>query len=671
MRPGRRLRRLIALAVVVSVSTACAGPPGPSTPSVPATPTTPAFPPEELADRVEALPETSGRSLNARRLGEGLIPPTNRWFSGLVFGEEPQPIFPLPLSFGLTEDGFAFGVPEVTTTEKTIMGGYHPAVSVTRAGSEWEVAAYDDASVTLSNPAGSTVGVAEGSPYVSYTAAEDVSLHTEGLTWRRAGGYATAEVAGTTYGLVTTGAVDGSRVQVPRGGQAVWFAIPTGGDPARMAELAAPVTGTSVSYTVADRASTTLTYATQDDRPTVLAVMPHQQEGLSDDLDCTLGRWPSIYGTLTACAGTQITWSAPTYPTRAGLDLSRLTSAQSEELRGELAADVAAVPPPPADTYFGGKALYRDAQLWSIAVQLGADAEADVLRERMITALDRWTDPEGCEEQDAAFCFVYDARNRGIVGRTPSFGSDEYNDHHFHYGYFLYAAGVLAADDAGLAARWAPVMDLLAADIAQAPASELLPQRRTFDVYASHSWASGTSPFADGNNQESSSEAVNAWAGLTLWAQASGNTILEAEARWMHALEAQAARAYWTDFDDTDPVYAGFDHSISPLNFGGKRDYATWFSPEPAAALAILVIPASPSADHLAGDPERIRANVAEATARGGFDQTYGGYLLMYSALAGGPDREDALATARDLSDEAIDDGITRTYLLAFLMSLA
>ena len=136
----------------------------------------------------------------------------------------------------------------------------------------------------------------------------------------------------------------------------------------------------------------------------------------------------------------------------------------------------------------------------------------------------------------------------------------------------------------------------------------------------------------------------------------------------MHALEGQSARAYWTDFDESDPVYDGYGHTVMPLNFGGKRDYATWFSPEPAAILAILVIPASPSSDHLAGDPERIERNVAEGTSNGGFNQTYGDYLLMYSALAGEEARLAALEEARNL--DAVDDGNTRTYLLAWLMSL-
>ena len=60
--------------------------------------------------------------------------------------------------------------------------------------------------------------------------------------------------------------------------------------------------------------------------------------------------------------------------------------------------------------------------------------------------------------------------------------------------------------------------------------------------------------------------------------------------------------------------------------------------------------------------------NVAEATSTAGFNQTYGDYLLMYSALAGEEARVAALEEARAL--DAVDDGNTRTYLLAWLMSL-
>ena len=175
-------------------------------------------------------------------------------------------------------------------------------------------------------------------------------------------------------------------------------------------------------------------------------------------------------------------------------------------------ADIAAAQPYPADTYFGGKALYRDAQLIQIARQVGADDAAEQLTSKVTAELEKWMEPDGCQTRDA-FCFFYDTRNHGLVGNVASFGSDEFNDHHFHYGYFLYAAGVLAADDPALAERIAPVMNLLAADIASFPASDFFVANRNFDPYQSHSWASGTAPFADGNNQESASEAVTAYAG--------------------------------------------------------------------------------------------------------------------------------------------------------------
>ena len=47
------------------------------------------------------------------RLADGLVPPTNRWFTGLVYGDQPQPVFPMPLSAALTDTGFAIGLPTV------------------------------------------------------------------------------------------------------------------------------------------------------------------------------------------------------------------------------------------------------------------------------------------------------------------------------------------------------------------------------------------------------------------------------------------------------------------------------------------------------------------------------------------------------------------------------
>ncbi len=629
--------------------------------------------PDQVGPLLQGVSQAAGKDLKPERLAAGLLPPTNKWFSGLVFGDTAQPVFPLPLSFGVDAKGFAFGLPTVTTTAKTIMGGYAPIISVgTGSGTTWTVTGYDELSVTLEaavggKPVGS-VRIAEGSPFVSFTASGSVAL-TSNLPFAASGDAWSVQGGAATYGLVTSGQVAGTSVNLSSGQTATWFAVPDGGNLETMAKLAGdPLKATSASYQVGDKATTTLAYTTANGGDTAFAAMPHQAKSLVGVGD-PIGSYASSYGTLTLYAGAKLTWTEPLQTARAGLDLSRLSAAERSELADAVKADVAALKPYPADTYFGGKALYRDAQLWEIAKQVGADAEAAKLKERVTTQLLQWAEPQGCATRDA-FCFFYDTRNHGMVGRTPSFGSDEFNDHHFHYGYFLYAAGVLAADDSGLAEKLAPVMNLLAADIATSPGNEHFPARRNFDSYASHSWASGTAPFADGNNQESASEAVTAYAGLTLWARASGNHDLEVEARWMQALEAASARAYWTDFDTSDPVYAGFGHKVLPLNFGGKRDYATWFSAEPAAALAILLIPVSPSSDQLGGDAVRIAENVKEGIGSKGFEQQYGDYILMYSALAGEDARQTALKAARSFDRSKIDDGNSYSYLLAWLLSL-
>ena len=180
-----------------------------------------------------------------------------------------------------------------------------------------------------------------------------------------------------------------------------------------------------------------------------------------------------------------------------------------------------------------------------------------------------------------------------------------------------------------------------------------------FDPYAGHSWASGTAPFADGNNQESSSEAVNAWNGLALWARLTGDEGMLEQATWMLSLEAATARAYWVE--PTRPE--GFQHEVLALNWGGKRDWATWFSAEPSAMLGIQLLPMGPISHYLAGDPERIRSNVAEA-APNGFETLFGDYLVMYLALA---DPQAALDAGRSLPGDTLDDGLTRSYLMAWL----
>ncbi|PRZ08331.1 endoglucanase Acf2 [Isoptericola sp. CG 20/1183] len=654
------------------------------------------------------------------RLADGLAPPTNRWFSGLVFGEAPQPVFPLPLAVGLTASGFAYGLPTARAEGAVLAGPYDPQVQMDlREPVTGIVTGYDAATVSVDLVAGDarvlgTLHLTRGSPVLRYTAAGDQQLGL-GVPFAAGGDglpddVAAADVDGRAHVLVGAGDLDvaaaldgaGTTLALDEGASVSWLVAPDAGEePGALADLVEavrdPVRGTVVGYeTGAEQVTTSVTYETAGGGPAVVVRWPHQQDAVGGpdstgdaETTCGLGTYATVRGTVETCLATTSAWRSPAREPVAGPDVSGLDDAARDELAEQVRADAATVLAEvrPADTYFGGKALARDADLWVLARDLGLDGVAADLRASVVADLRTWTEPDGCADRPER-CFTWEPTLRTVVGQATSFGSEEGNDHHFHYGYFLYAAGVLAADDGALAADLAPVLDLLAADVAagaDVPVSDgaPVPGLRVLDVVMGHSWASGQSPFADGNNQESASEAVAAWHGLALWAAAREAAGLDdagmgEQARWLLALEAASARAYWTDFDTTDPAAAGLEASVTSLVWDGKRERATWFSAEPSAALGIVVLPVTEVSTYLGEDPARVRANLEEALGTDDlwadpatWDVLFGDQLLMYAALLGPQDAASALDVARDLPGERIDDGSTRSRLLAWLLARA
>lgn len=616
------------------------------------------LPERVVAPLVSELEQKSAATPSLDRIGDGLLAPTNRWYTGLALGgEASQPVFPLPLGFQLTGSGYGFGLPTVSSAPGAVTAPYRQQVWVDLGADRQQVTAYDDVSVTVtSTRGGQSVGrvtIARGSPVVTFVAdaAGDIRLS---VPVESAGdGLYTATVDGAQFGLVTSGTVTDTTIALEKGEAANWFAVPDGGDATALAEYArSGITGVSTAW---KGATTALGYETESGDATLLGVLPHQLGGLAKPTECNLGAFATVLGELKLCAGTTLEWSVDALEPSSALTLDALTDDERAELSEQLGKDLAATEELPADTYFGGKGLARLANLLELARAIGDEQAESAASERLTAELLEWVD---CGDR----CFVYDPDIGGVVGQPASFGSDEFNDHHFHYGYFLYAASVAVADNQELADKLTPTMTLLAADLASGETNEYFPARRAFDPYSGHSWASGFAPFADGNNQESSSEAVSAWNGLALWADAIGDDGLGAQARWMLSAEADAAMAYYLDFDTSAEPWAGYDRGVVGIVWDGKLDYGTWFSPDPGAILGIQLLPMQPVADYLAASPERILANIEEV----GEGTQFPDYLLMYEALAGG---EGVLDRARELPSASIDDGNSRTYLLAWIMA--
>lgn len=87
-----------------------------------------------------------------------------------------------------------------------------------------------------------------------------------------------------------------------------------------------------------------------------------------------------------------------------------------------------------------------------------------------------------------------------VTGNSGAdFGNTYYNDHHFHYGYFVYAAACIGHIDPSWIPRNKAYVDTLVRDYANPSSKDAyFPVSRSFDWYHCHSWAHGLFESLDG-----------------------------------------------------------------------------------------------------------------------------------------------------------------------------
>ena len=271
----------------------------------------------------------------------------------------------------------------------------------------------------------------------------------------------------------------------------------------------------------------------------------------------------------------------------------------------------------------------------------------------------------------------------GALASYPDefFAIAEINDHHFWYGYWIRAAAEIALRDPAWVAkeRWGAMVDLMVADIATAERGRAdFPFLRNFDPYEGHSWANGLGGVGEygvlGNNQESSSEAINAWAGLILWGEVTGNRELRDLGAYLYATESQAIDHYWFDAHGLvlAPEYKNVD--VAQL-FGGKYIHNTWWTDDPRQITGINLLPITTASTYIAAHPQYVRKNLAALkdeqaiwAARGKKvdpPDIWQDVFAKYQSLA-----DPAPALAQWNRWGAVELGETRSHTLHWLLSL-
>ncbi|WP_435365899.1 glycosyl hydrolase [Haloarchaeobius sp. DYHT-AS-18] len=444
------------------------------------------------------------------------------------------------------------------------------------------------------------------------------------------------------------------------------------------------LTGTTVSWTYDEANATvqtthtfeTTARAESSTTGTIAALYPHQYKHSEATLDGDT--FVSPRGTMKTTTGSAFETTldlppiVPFMPDVGEYDESRLASYVDDvEAEPEL---IRFGPEQPGDgTYWTGKNYERLSQLRPIAEQVGDTTAADAFLGAMQDELETWLDATVSGSSDSEDVFYYNETWGTLIGYNDSFGSGpELNDHHFHYGQYVKAAAEITrtnptwADDS----NWGGMVDLLIRDYANPSRSDAkFPFLRNFSPYEGHSWAAGNPAFYLGNNQESSSEAVNAYAAVLMYGEYIGDTELRDTGAYLLAHETTAVDEYWYDVDEENHP-ADWDYGFAGMVWGGGYKYDTWWTDDVEAIHGINVLPVGGHSLSLGRDRAAAESTYQElVTANGGDDFTYWPDILWsYRAFS---DPADALRLFEaEASSYPVEFGESKAHTYRWLTAM-
>lgn len=639
--------------------------------------------------------------------------PTSQWYSTLIFNPKPEAIFVQPITVKTTPAGLEFALPSkeaVPTWRQDIEIRYphkDPLVlsPVAFEPGKAKLAGADDWSIDISMARGADdmhTTVARGSPYafVHLTKGDmRVRLPSAG---QRVHADADArvlalKVGGKSYALFGPTGVKWEEVSPTE-----WIArLPAGAgylSVAGMPDDQAPTLALFTRHAYAfikqtrvewqyDEASsqvhstfkaTTKVMEGADNGP-LLGLYPHQWFK-NPVVESKLGpSFDTVRGKIRMLAAPQFTVTrtyngfVPFWPAVA-------SSPRQAELKDLMEKDLKSAPRElqriGQSAYWAGKGLQRTTKLAELFEQQGDLENRDRLLDIAKKRMEEWL---GGESKRG---YVQYSKALGAVSIYPEefFAVTEINDHHFWYGYFIRAAAEIALRDPSWIAkdRWGSMIEFLIADIATTERARAdFPFVRNWDAYESHTWANGVGAGEFGNNNESSSESINAWTGLILWGELTGNKALRDLGIYLYTHEIEAINHYW--FNIHGLVFAPeYKNAEVSLVFGGMYRHDTWWIDDPRQIKGINLLPVTTAHTYLGRDPAFVKRSLATLPAE----------TELWNRIAKKPSPpppkdiwQDIFAKYMALADPAeamkmwdrwgtVEAGSSRSYTLNYMLSL-
>ncbi|OWB85624.1 hypothetical protein B5S33_g4293 [[Candida] boidinii] len=328
-------------------------------------------------------------------------------------------------------------------------------------------------------------------------------------------------------------------------------------------------------------------------------------------------------------------------------------------------------------TYYGGKVLDKYSYiLLTVCDVLKDDDVTKSTLQQMKDAFATFTSNE------QYYPLIYDTKYGGVtssaykISPNEDFGSGYYNDHHFHYGYFVHAAAVVGYVDAKYGGTWAQDnkdwVNSLIRDVANpSEEDEYFPVSRNFDWFNGHSWAAGLFVGYDGRNEESSSEDYNFAYGMKLWGKVVGDSSMEYRSDLMLAIMKRSMNMYYLYSDDNtvEPSQI-ISNKVAGILFDNKIDYTTYFGTNTEYIHGIHMLPITAASGLIRGSTfvqqewEQKLSTLSE-TLTGGWAS-----ILRINQALYDPTSSYNFFASSSWDNSYLDNGQTRTWGLTFSAAL-